>query len=79
MDMHDCAKNMFIKLTILATPNKTIYWIVPYKLRNELIQLDLVNHKPQGGNRTIKYKKPFYTVLNQPFLVVSSSAFVYAL
>ena len=43
---------------------------------NNIIQLDLVNRKPQGHNGTINYKKTFYVVINQPFFAISSSAFV---
>ena len=40
------------------------------KLRNNVIQLDLVNRKPQDSNRTTyKVQKMFYAIINKLFLV----------
>ena len=58
MDMHHCAENVCIKLTILVTPIKLHTKIF-------LISLDLVNRKPQGRNRTI-YKVQKNVLYNKP-------------
>ena len=58
--MHHCAKNVIIKLTITVAPIKLYTKIsAACKLRNNLIQLDLVNRNPQDRNGTIKYKEHF--------------------
>ena len=47
------------------------------KLRNNVIQLDLVNRKPQDRNRTTyKVQKMLYAIIKQLLLVISSLAFV---
>ena len=70
-----CRKRVF-QINYSSYTHKTIYAKVPNKLRNNVIKLDLVNRKPQDRNRTIKYKKTFYAIINQLFLVISSLAFV---
>ena len=75
MDMQHCRKRVF-QINYSSYTHKTKYKNVPNKLRNNVIQLDLANRKPQDHNGTIKYKKTFYAIINQLFLVISSSAFV---
>ena len=53
MHIGQCAANVFYKSTIIFTPRK-LY--TSYKLRNNIVQLDLVDCKPQECNQTIKYK-----------------------
>ena len=44
---------------------KTIYYNVPYKLRINMIQLDLVHRKLHGYNLTLNHKK-LYEIIKQP-------------
>ena len=57
--MYHCAENMFIKLTVLVTPIKLHVKMFLIKLSNDIIQLNLVNRKPQDYNVAIKYIKTF--------------------
>ena len=50
-----CRKRVF-QINYFSCTHKTIYENVPNKLRNNVIQLDLANRKPQDRNGTIKYK-----------------------
>ena len=60
--MYTCAENTFYRQTIPYTP---IELYTPYKLRNNIIQLDLAYRKPQGYNLTLNHKN-VYTIINQP-------------
>ena len=49
---------------------------IPYKLRNNIIQLDLAYCKPQDYNLTSNHKK-FYAVINNHNIMLSNLAFVH--